>query len=353
MQDLMASRWWLLSVAAALAVIAAVVATADGDAASATGTFANTARIYVGDAQNTCHDGRTADDVPGVATDYPSEISVTGLAGAITDVNVTLTGIYGYPEEIGVLLVGPSGEETVLMTDSGGDVTLSWDDQPAPVNVTFDDAAAIPLPDSLDEPGLDSSHKLQNGTYKPTLGISPGAWCFAPSSFPAPAPAGPYQASLSVFNGTNPNGTWSLYVIDDYTGATALESSIVGGWSLDITTAHNFTGFHQPVDRLPTMNSVQAGQGIPVKFGLGGGQGLDVLASGYPQSQQIACDSTEPTDVIEETVTAGSSGLSYDAATDTYRYVWKTNKAWANTCRQFVLGLNDGTFHSANFKFTK
>ncbi len=49
-------------------------------------------------------------------------------------------------------------------------------------------------------------------------------------------------------------------------------------------------------------------------------------------------------------MTAGSSGLSYDPATDTYTYVWKTNKAWAGPCRQLILGLNDGTFHVAFFK---
>ena len=38
-------------------------------------------------------------------------------------------------------------------------------------------------------------------------------------------------ADLSVFNGTDPNGVWSLYAVDD-TGEDL--SAIVGGWSLDI-----------------------------------------------------------------------------------------------------------------------
>lgn len=127
-------------------------------------------------------------------------------------------------------------------------------------------------------------------------------------------------------------------------------TSLVGSAAAD-PPLYNFTGFFQPVDNLPTLNSVKAGAGVPVQFSLFGDQGLNVLAAGYPQSQPIVCASSGSVDGIEETVTAGGSSLAYDPATDTYTYVWKTNKAWANTCRQFTLGLNDGTFHSANFQF--
>jgi len=88
-----------------------------------------------------------------------------------------------------------------------------------------------------------------------------------------------------------------------------------------------------------------------VKFSLSGDQGLNIFEAGYPKSQQIFCDLTTTVDGIEETVTAGSSSLSYDASTDTYTYVWKTEKVWAGKCRQLVVKLDDGTFHRANFKF--
>jgi hypothetical protein len=118
-------------------------------------------------------------------------------------------------------------------------------------------------------------------------------------------------------------------------------------------TLFSFSGFLQPVDTLPALNQVKAGQGIPVKFSLGGNQGLNILASGSPSSQLIACDSSAALDTIEQTVTAGSSSLSYDAATNIYTYVWKTVKSWANTCRQLKVTLTDGTTHVANFKFSK
>ena len=92
-----------------------------------------------------------------------------------------------------------------------------------------------------------------------------------------------------------------------------------------------------------------------MKFSLDGNQGLEVFADGYPKSQTILCDSTAEIDGVEETVAAGQSNLSYDAATDTYSYVWKTVKAWGSpsSCRQLVIELSDGTFHRANFKFVK
>jgi hypothetical protein len=97
---------------------------------------------------------------------------------------------------------------------------------------------------------------------------------------------------------------------------------------------------------------VNAGRAVPIKFSLSGDQGLEVLAEGYPRSQRVPCDADNPVDQIEETVTAGASGLTYDAAADEYTYVWKTDKAWAG-CRQLVLKLDDGTVHRANFKFTR
>jgi probable HAF family extracellular repeat protein len=119
-----------------------------------------------------------------------------------------------------------------------------------------------------------------------------------------------------------------------------------------LNPAYDFSGFFAPVDNPPTVNTVNAGRAIPVKFSLSGDQGLGVIEEGYPKSQQVPCDAADPVDGIEETTTAGASGLTYDAASDEYTYVWKTDKAWTG-CRQLVLKLDDGTVHRANFNFTK
>ena len=113
-----------------------------------------------------------------------------------------------------------------------------------------------------------------------------------------------------------------------------------------------FTGFFKPIDNLPTVNQVKAGSAVPIKFGLGGNQGMNIFAAGYPISQVTLCNSTAPVDGVEQIDNPGSSGLSYDAGTQTYHYVWKTDKSWTN-CRQLVIKFTDGSYARANFKFSK
>lgn len=112
-----------------------------------------------------------------------------------------------------------------------------------------------------------------------------------------------------------------------------------------------FAGFFQPVANRPTINLMNAGRAVPIKFSLAGNQGLSIFPAGYPASQQVTCDTGAPIDTVEQTMTGGGSSLSYDPGSDTYNYVWKTDKAWAGTCRTFDLQLTDGTNHTATFKF--
>ncbi len=117
------------------------------------------------------------------------------------------------------------------------------------------------------------------------------------------------------------------------------------------TVTYPFTGFLSPVNNQPTLNTVNAGRAIPVKFRLGGDQGLSILGTGYPKVQTIGCATGVPTDEVETTTTAGQSTLTYDQPADTYTYVWKTTSTWAGTCRRLIIGLNDTTEHAADFKF--
>jgi len=121
-------------------------------------------------------------------------------------------------------------------------------------------------------------------------------------------------------------------------------------WNVGLLLPFEFDGFFAPVDN-GMANIVKAGRAIPVKFSLGGDRGPDIFADGSPYSRSLTCSGLEDGDVVEETVTGGQSGLHYDAGTDTYTYVWKTNRAWTDTCRRLVLEFADGTTATAVFSF--
>jgi hypothetical protein len=121
--------------------------------------------------------------------------------------------------------------------------------------------------------------------------------------------------------------------------------------SCQYSVIYPFTGFFSPVDMNGVYNKAKAGSAIPVKFSLSGYQGMSILA-GNPTFAVGTC-TAGTTDSIEETVTAGSSSLSYDAARDQYVYVWKTQKTWAGKCGTLTVTINDGTSHTALFSLTK
>jgi sugar lactone lactonase YvrE len=171
-------------------------------------------------------------------------------------------------------------------------------------------------------------------------------------------------AAVAAYGCTDPSGIVSCAgpvpsggVVDTTSvGAKMFTVSATDGAgnSASLTHTYNvvyaFTGFFAPIDNVPVLNVLKAGAAVTVKFRLGGNQSLDVLAPGHPRSVVTSCDSTAQLDVVEETVAAGGSSLTYDAIADQYVYVWKTEKSWANACRQLVVKLRDGTEHRADFK---
>ena len=176
----------------------------------------------------------------GAASPYPSAITVSGLAGTITDVNATLKGFaHTWPDDVDILLVGPGGEKVVLMSDAGGGEAVSG------IDLTFDDEAASDIPDS-------SPPALTTGSYRPEDYYVP----VETEIYPSPAPAGPYTTLLSAFDGTNPNGTWSLYVMDDTPDDSG---SIAGGWEIAISTSQPSLDFGDAPD--PTYPTLVASNG--------------------------------------------------------------------------------------------
>ena len=115
-----------------------------------------------------------------------------------------------------------------------------------------------------------------------------------------------------------------------------------------VSDRYTFGGFRAPVDSQPTVNTVKAGASVPVKFSLGGDMGLHVFAAGHPAVQpSTACGSAANLDIVEQTSTASANAFTYDPATDTYTFVWKTAKT--KGCYQLVLRFDDGQEFAADF----
>jgi hypothetical protein len=157
---------------------------------------------------------------------------------------------------------------------------------------------------------------------------------------------------LKSGTGLNANGVGSATYVcsatDNAGNAEEAESTF--------SVHYAFNGFFKPVEN-NSVNVAKAGSSIPVKFSLGGDQGLGIFAAGFPKVVAVNCSTLtdDPTDPVEEYATGtANSGLTYDAAAGQYNYVWKTDKAWAGKCFRLEMKLNDGTpAKTLNFKFTK
>jgi len=150
----------------------------------------------------------------GNASLYPSSITVSGMIGAVSNVVVILDGLsHTAPDDVDLLLVSPSGRSVVLMSDVGGTTAATN------VVLTIRDQAANSMPDE---------GPLVSGDFKPT-NIGAG------DAFPPPAPSSPAPgAALTSLIGANPNGVWSLYLVDD-NGNNA--GSIASGWAIRVETS--------------------------------------------------------------------------------------------------------------------
>jgi uncharacterized delta-60 repeat protein/uncharacterized repeat protein (TIGR01451 family) len=170
-------------------------------------SFVNTSAILINDSP--------ASGVAGLATPYPSVININGLAGLVSKATVTLTNLsHTWPGDIDALLVSPTGQKSYLMAKCGDGFTVNN------VTLTFDDAAASSLP---------HFNQIVSGTNRPT------SYLVATPPFPPGlTPPQPYSTNLSVFKGNNPNGAWSLYLVDDTPGNSGV---IANGWSLSLAIA--------------------------------------------------------------------------------------------------------------------
>ena len=138
--------------------------------------------------------------------------------GKILKVVVRLHDLaHDWPDDLDALLVGPSGEHAMFLSDAGGGVRVSG------LDLAFDSAATSRLP---------NSRRLVSGVYRP---VNYGGG----DRFAAPAPPPPYRVTLRRFVGTDPNGVWSLFIMDD---RNRHGGRLSGGWTLELTSSTEFAG---------------------------------------------------------------------------------------------------------------
>ena len=109
---------------------------------------------------------------------------------------------------------------------------------------------------------------------------------------------------------------------------------------------YDFRGFLWPVRKPPRATRWRAGKPVPIRFGLGGDQGLDVIEEGWPRVAEVECGSGAAAD---DGAGARVSKLRYRSGK--YWLWWKTERRWKGSCRQFLLKLDDGTVQRAEFRF--
>jgi WD40-like Beta Propeller Repeat len=109
------------------------------------------------------------------------------------------------------------------------------------------------------------------------------------------------------------------------------------------TVIYDLRGFDPPVGTSGVYDNAKAGEAIPLKFTLGGAQGLDVITKTmwYP----VTCGDWLPAG-------AGASGqgkLSYNASTGKYTYLVNSDRSWKGSCFLLRFDLADGWNYGATY----
>jgi len=206
--------------------------------------------------ENGLHDTTTqsiaSTNVPLAITDLTtitSTLEVDALLGTVSDVNVTVSITHTFDGDLDVFLVGPTGAQVELFTDVGGNGQNF-------TGTTLDDQAALLI---------SAGSAPFSGSYRP-------------------------EGLLSLFNGLDPTGTWTLRVTDD----ANLDVGTLVSWSLEIsylephtTTDENgaYAFTNLPAGTYVVAELMQEGwtQTYPAPGGGGGGGGNSASAGIGPR----------------------------------------------------------------------
>lgn len=140
-------------------------------------------------------------------TVFTRTITVSGMPGILHTIEVNGLISHTNNADLDITLTAPDGRVATLTTDNGGTfdnvyVNTQWADR-------FSFSGQIPYTNTS---GLTTDRLYANNTN--ASGLVP-------------------EESMSMFRGINPNGTWTLTIVDDTGGNTGT----LNGWALDVLTA--------------------------------------------------------------------------------------------------------------------
>jgi hypothetical protein len=121
--------------------------------------------------------------------------------------------------------------------------------------------------------------------------------------------------------------------------------------TFDVTVSVTLAGFYQPVDAMPTLNTVKGGSTVPFKFEVFGASNVeltDAAVLNQPTYKEITCSGTTVTDEIE-TLATGGTVLRYDTTAGQFVYNWQTPKT-PGKCYQVTVSPKSGAPLTAVFQ---
>lgn len=157
-------------------------------------------------------------------TSPPSSIQVSGFTAPVTEVMVSFHLLsHTQPADMDILLVGPGGQTAMLISDAAAASGPAVN-----ANIVIRDGADKQIP---------SQEAMTSGAFQPTnYEYTNNPDSFSPHPrIPSPLPN---SSSLAIFNGTDANGEWLLFIDDGDDDNPNSSGSLASGWSLRITTAN-------------------------------------------------------------------------------------------------------------------
>jgi hypothetical protein len=135
---------------------------------------------------------------------------------------------------------------------------------------------------------------------------------------------------------------------------TAKATDVAGNVTTETRTytvaAWELRGFYSPVDMGNVVNTVKAGNTVPLKFEVfaGGVEQTSTSVIRSVRAQASACSAGAPQDEIEVTST-GETAMRYDATDGAFIYNWKTPKL-PGSCLDVIVQTLDGSTIVAHFR---